>query len=113
MPAAGLNVDLDYLLPEQWAARVHKPSPEMRLMWAVMQSAIEALHKGLPDSKLGKSIADEAAQWILEDNPHWPYSFVCICAELGLEPLAVRKALSARGLLTWDMVMRSKVRHWT
>ena len=37
-----------------------------------------------------------AQAWLLSNDEQWPYAFVPICATLGLEPTAVRRALGVR-----------------
>jgi hypothetical protein len=38
-------------------------------------------------------MAREAEEWFLSDEAHWPFSFVSVCAVLGLEPESVRQRL--------------------
>ena len=38
-------------------------------------------------------MAREAEEWFLSEEAHWSFSFVSVCAVLGLEPESVRQQL--------------------
>lgn len=67
-------------------------------MAAVLEQAIKDFY--LPLAKGGvqvqQRLARDAEAWLLNDDVEWPFSFVNICAALGLEPTYVR-----RGLIQW------------
>jgi len=71
--------------------------PEAELMQAVLEDALLCFHKGLvQQGRRAQRLAHEAEEWLLSDDDHWPFSFVSICAVLGLEPAYLR-----RGLRRW------------
>lgn len=71
--------------------------PEVALMRAVLEDAIGCFHKQFVAS--GRRItrqAREAEQWLFANDDRWPFSFIHICAVLGLNPDYLR-----RGLQRW------------
>jgi hypothetical protein len=70
---------------------------EKRLMQAILESAIEDIQKyaSAKDHK-GRSLYQEAEQWILERDSEWFFSFNSICETLSLSPDQVRRALLPR-----------------
>jgi hypothetical protein len=86
--------------PEQFYDPRGSPSgrcPEAELMRAVLEDALLCFHKGLVrQGRRDQRIAREAEEWLLSDDDRWPFSFVSICAVLGLEPAYLR-----RGLRRW------------
>jgi hypothetical protein len=71
--------------------------PECRLLWAVLENAVDAYMKyATATSRRGKRLFREAEDWIWRDDPTWLCSFVSICHVLGVEPEYVR-----RGLRKW------------
>jgi hypothetical protein len=83
----------DVLSPEQyWAGYSRKVtlSPERHLMLAVLEEGIACFQKYLlqRDRRF-----HEAAEWILEKNEDWPFSFENICETLELSPSCIRQAL--------------------
>jgi hypothetical protein len=84
------------LLPAQMRRRA--PTPEERLMCAVLEHAIECLQK----YRWAKSARDqrlrvEAWEWIEATQNDWPFSFERICEALGLDTAYLRDGLTARG----------------
>lgn len=72
-------------------------SPEAALMRAVLADALGCFQKGLvSQGRRVQRIAREAEEWLFSDDARWPFSFVSICAVLGLEPAYLR-----RGLQRW------------
>ena len=71
--------------------------PEAALMRAVLADALGCFHKGVvhPGRRVQR-LAREAEEWLFNDDARWPFSFVSICAVLGLEPTYLR-----RGLQRW------------
>jgi len=84
----------DILLPSQHFRAARKHSPEQRLMIAVLHDALDCVEKyrGATDPQ-GRRIFQEAKQWLLADETHWPYSFEHICAALDLDSGAVLRRL--------------------
>jgi hypothetical protein len=66
-------------------------------MRAVLEEALLCFHKGLvQQGRRVQRLARETEEWLLSNDPSWPFSFVSICAVLGLEPTYLR-----RGLQRW------------
>ena len=85
------------VLPEQFHDRTSRTGTvrgEVELMRAVLFDAVECFRKytGQP-CRDARRRAYEAAQWLFADDVHWPFSFVNICAVLGLNPAYVRRGL--------------------
>jgi hypothetical protein len=75
---------------------------EERLMLAVLQDAVECFQDYvLAQYVWEKKLFQEAEDWILEKNTHWPFSFENICETLQLNPEYIR-----RGLLVWKEAKR-------
>jgi len=71
--------------------------PEAELMRAVLADALLCFQKGLVvQGRRIQRLAHEAEEWLFSDDSRWPFSFVSICAVLGLEPEYIR-----RGLRRW------------
>jgi hypothetical protein len=71
--------------------------PEAELMRAVLADALGCFQKGLVhQGRRVQRLAREAEEWLFNDDAGWPFSFVSICAVLGLEPAYLR-----RGLRRW------------
>jgi hypothetical protein len=69
--------------------------PECRLLWAVLENAVETYMKYVTDtSRRGQRLFREAEQWISQDDPTWLCSFVSICYVLGFDPDYVREGLA-------------------
>jgi len=68
--------------------------PEAELMRAVLEDALLCFQKGLahPGRRVQR-VAREAEEWLFSDDDSWPFSFVSICAVLGLEPAYLRQGL--------------------
>jgi hypothetical protein len=90
----------DALLPIQYFETLRRRipiEPEKRLMWAVLEDAIEnyqnhfSRRKGKPNGNVG-----ELENWILDSDTRWLFSFDNICETLGIDPQYLR-----RGLLAW------------
>ncbi len=85
------------VLPEQFYTRptgCEAQSGEAALMRAVFEDAFHCFQKQF----VGKGrrvlrLAREAEEWFAADDPRWPFSFVNICAVLGLEPEYIRLGL--------------------
>jgi len=70
---------------------------EERLMFAVLENAVECFQKYVLARKpSGKQLFREAEEWFLDKETEALYSFENICDTLGLHPDPIRK-----GLLVW------------
>ena len=66
-------------------------------MRAVLADALGCFQKGfVRQGRRVQRLAREAEEWLFSDDARWPFSFVSICAALGLEPTYLR-----RGLQRW------------
>lgn len=85
---------LDVVLPSQAFGPRSQPAPEQRLMLAVLHDALDCIEKyRFATSNLGRRLFNEAQQWFLAEEAHWPYSFESICGVLDLDSNAVRQRL--------------------
>lgn len=68
--------------------------PETALMYAVLEDAYLCFQKQFEIQSPGiERTAREAEEWFFSDDSHGLFSFVSICAVLGLEPEFIRKRL--------------------
>lgn len=82
------------ILPVQHFNSSKQITPELRLMIAVLADAVWCLEKyRCPTDARGRRLFRRAQQWLVATEPHWPYSFVRICAALDLDASAVRRHL--------------------
>ncbi len=82
--------------PPAVTERIRK-QPECRLLWAVLENAVDAYMKyATATGRRGKRLFREAEEWIWRDDPSWLCSFVSICHMLGVDPDYLR-----RGLRRW------------
>lgn len=71
--------------------------PEKRLMLAILEDAIFCFRKYLVSSdRKGKSLFQDAEDWILDRNDDYAFSFGNICETLGLDSDYLRA-----GLMRW------------
>jgi hypothetical protein len=84
------------LLSPQFPAvseRINK-QPECRLMWAVLQDAVDTYTKHIDAKRLRHQHRfREAEEWIEQDDPVWLFSFTNICHVLGLDPDYLRNGI--------------------
>jgi hypothetical protein len=89
------------VLPEQFygpRASLASGRPEAELMRAILEDALLCFQNGfVRQGRRVQRLAREAEQWLFSDDARWPFSFVSICAVLGLEPAYLRQ-----GLRSWD-----------
>jgi hypothetical protein len=87
----------DALLPVQYFEILRRKvpiEPEIRLMWAILEDAIDSYRKhhsaqrGKPNGRL-----DEVESWIFDRGTDWLYSFDNICETLGINPQYLRGGL--------------------
>ena len=66
-------------------------------MRAVLEDAVSCFSRQfVTQDRRARRLAQEAEAWLFADDEHWPYSFVNICAVLGVDPQYLR-----RGLRRW------------
>ena len=89
------------VLPEQFygpRASLANGRPEAELMRAILEDALLCFQKGLVhQGRRVQRLAREAEEWLFSDDARWPFSFVSICAVLGLEPAYLRQGLRSWG----------------
>ncbi len=69
--------------------------PEKRLMLAVLEDAIICFQKHVRCRGMkSRRLFLKAEEWILEEDPRWPFSFQNICEVLELDPDYVRCGLT-------------------
>src|SRR4029450_12373845 len=85
------------ILPAQFFGprmRLCTVCPEAALMHAVLEDALACFQKQFAaEGRRVQREAREAEAWFLSEDAHWPFSFVSVCAVLGLEPEAIRQQL--------------------
>ncbi len=85
------------ILPVQFygpAAGLDTSRGEIALMRAVLEDAIGCFQKQTVTSgRRVQRLAREAEEWFFSDDQHWPFSFMNICAVLGLDPGYIRMGL--------------------
>jgi len=76
--------------PEQFQDIWHRGTtvaPEVELQVALLEQAVEDLRRPK------RRIRHEAILWVENEDENWPFSFLNVCARLGLDPEAVRDRL--------------------
>ena len=84
------------VLPEQFfdsRVKLAAVCPETALMYAVLEDAFLCFHKQFEAEPRFMQRAREAEDWFFSDDSRRPFSFVSICAALGLEPHYIRQKL--------------------
>jgi hypothetical protein len=88
-------------LPEHYfvfRARFSTTFPEVALMCAVLEDAFDCFHQQSDSrSRRAKCLSQEAEEWFFSDEADSIFSFVSICALLGLDTNLIRRSLEARG----------------
>ncbi len=82
------------VLPEQfYGSAEHADSSygELALMRAVLEDAVHCFQKSQGTD--AAALAKEAERWFFSDEQHWPFSFMNICAALGLNADYIRLGL--------------------
>jgi hypothetical protein len=88
------DVTPSLVLPASAVTERIQRQPECRLLWAVLENAVDAYMKyAFAKNRRGKRLFREAQEWIWRDDPTWLCSFVSICNVLGVDPDYVRKGL--------------------
>jgi hypothetical protein len=87
----------DFALPSQLKDIWHKTRairPERALALAVLEQSMEDLRKfRFADRRRQQRLYMEAYRWVMSNDGSWPYSFVCLCDQLGLEVEPMRRGL--------------------
>jgi len=95
----------DFVMPAQFfqpADRGHKMRAEVALLYAVLDDAVSCLRKGyFTKGRLAQRLAADAELWFFTDDDGSFFSFVNICAVLGLDPAYLRS-----GLQQWRLAQR-------
>lgn len=85
------------VLPEQFfnpQTSLFSGRPVAALLRAVLEDALTCFQSQfMTTGRRVQREAQEAERWFLSEDSHWPFSFVSICAVLGLEPDAIRQRL--------------------
>jgi len=95
------------VLPEQFynlPDNTYKVRSGVALMYAVLDDAVRCFQRqAVTDGRRAQRLAREAEEWFFTDNYHWPFSFVNICAVLGLDAEYLRL-----GLKQWHQHHRAR-----
>jgi hypothetical protein len=68
--------------------------PERRLVLAVLADAIATLERSCRPAGFHERGAEaETRRWMLSDDARWPFSFVNVCAVLGIDHRYLRRGL--------------------
>src|SRR5262245_32276282 len=68
--------------------------PERQLMAAVLVDAVATWRRNSrPRDKQAKRRLAEVVGWLQDPDPSWPFSFLRICTELGLDAARIRRML--------------------
>lgn len=68
--------------------------PEVGLMYAVLQDALHCFRgRSSRSPRNAQRLAREAEEWFFSDDVDWPFSFLNMCAVLGLDPSYIRAGL--------------------
>lgn len=89
--------DIDPALPASLRSvdRAALDEPDHYLMWGLLVDAAESLVLGASDPwRDDEVLAAEIRDWVVADDPGWPFSFVNACAVLGLDPGRLRGELA-------------------
>lgn len=69
---------------------------EAALMCAVLEDAVDCFQQQyVCATRRAKHLGREAEEWLFSDDPHWPFSFLSICAALELCPQYIRQGLKS------------------
>lgn len=74
--------------------RSSQASGEIALLYAILEDAIDCFRKQFVSRKRRDlRLAREAEEWLFSESAHWSFSFVNICAVVGLDPGYIRIGL--------------------
>lgn len=94
------------VLPEQFfdsRVKLAAVCPETAMMYAVLEDAFLCFHKQFEPEPRFIERAREAEDWFFREDSRWLFSFVSICAALGLDPHYIRKKLKQWNLPRLDI----------
>lgn len=94
-------IETVYVLPEQFFSSA-TPRGEARLLFAVLEEALGCLsHRFVGGTSPAASIRihQEAQDWIMSEENRFVFSFVNVCAALGLEPDYIRRGVLRPGFI--------------
>ena len=97
------------VLPEQFRqAKTEAFLPAKRLMVAVLERAVGEykMYAARTDSRERRQFGEVEA-WFASDDTGWPFSFVAICEELGLDAPSVRAGLRTCGAQARRVALRA------
>ncbi|MFI5397749.1 MAG: hypothetical protein ACHQ9S_19610 [Candidatus Binatia bacterium] len=82
------------ILPSQMVNRRLARMPEMRLVVAMFDDAVECVVRNV-GARCGTRRREflEARDWLWDDTRGWPFAFANVCDVLGLDATAVRERL--------------------
>ena len=90
-------------VPPRHVVEQIRKQPECRLLWAVLQDAMETYMKyAAATNRRGRRLFAEVEQWLGEEDPTRLCSFVSICHVLELDPGYLRA-----GLQRWRTTTRA------
>ena len=102
------------VLPEQFynlPDNTYKVRSEVALMYAVLDDAVRCFQRqAVTDGRRAQRLAREAEEWFFTDNYHWPFSFVNICAVLGLDAEYLRLGLARWRQHHWAQPQKTRRR---
>lgn len=94
------------VLPEQFfdsRVKLAAVCPETAMMYAVLEDAFLCFHEQFEPEPRFIERAREAEDWFFREDSRWLFSFVSICAALGLDPHYIRKKLKQWNLPRLDI----------
>lgn len=90
--------ELDPALPASLreAAPASTDDPDRYLMWGMLVDAAETLVLSPEDPwRDDEVVLREIRDWVLADDPAWPFSFVNACAAVGIDVGRLRRELGS------------------
>ena len=93
-------LDLDPALPASLreAAPSSLADAHRYLMWGMLVDAAEALMPSQQDPwRDDEVLMREIRDWVLADDPEWPFSFVNACFAVGIDVRRLRTEIGALG----------------
>lgn len=97
-PAAAFFIPNNAMVPAQYFTMVerrHSLSPEKKLLWAVLESAVHDVQVYCHATRSSeKRLFREAQDWFTTSQATGCFSFVAICDAVGLEPDCVWQRLA-------------------
>lgn len=103
-------IEPEIMLPDQCVAIGNLP-PERRLMLAVLEEAITRLLRVSSitgGSRSAMAEVDELRAWFASDATSYPFSFICVCQAIAVDPNYMRAGIAA----AMDRKMRINAWHF-